>query len=134
MEATTEMCVRSSILPLSRRYRTDLLALTFHQLKMQCFTDTLFGGVKPLMSNTRAQLFIDVKYIYIHPMKSKKEASYGLQNFTEYRSIPAVILRNIYGEQTSHNTEFMKLIKKYCIGDRTDEKYFPRKNVSDNPI
>ena len=66
LEATTNMLVRHDILPLSRIYWTYLLSLRLRHLKMQCFTDTLFVGVKSLIGNTCAQLFTDSKYIYIH--------------------------------------------------------------------
>ena len=65
------MCVSSAILPLSRRYQTDLLSLGLCQINMQCFTDTLFEGVKSLNNNTCSQLFIDGKYIKHFHMKIK---------------------------------------------------------------
>ena len=45
-EATTKMCVRLAVLPLSRRKWTDLLSLRSSQIKMHYFTDNLFAGVK----------------------------------------------------------------------------------------
>ena len=128
------MCVSSAILPLSRRYQTDLLSLGLCQINMQCFTDTLFEGVKSLNNNTCSQLFIDRKYIYTCPMKRKREAGDVLKNFTEYVSIPNFIISYIASEQTGHNTEFMTLINKYCIGDRTAEMYYTWKNLAQNLI
>ena len=62
-------------------------------------------------------------------MKSKNEAGDGLHNFTEGVGIPDVIIRGNSDKQTGHNTEFMKLINKYCISDRTAEPYYPWKNL-----
>ena len=94
LEATTKIYVRSHILPLSRIYRTYLLSLRLHRLKLQLSTDTLFVVVKSLMGNTCAQIFNDGEYMYIHTIKSKNEAGHGLQNFTEDVGIPAVIMRH----------------------------------------
>ena len=66
---------------------------------MQCFTDTFFAGVKSLMVNICARIFTDGEYIYIYPMKSKKEDENGPKNFTEYVGIPDVIMRDNYGEK-----------------------------------
>ena len=33
-------------------------------------------------------------------------------------------------KKTVHNTEFIKLINKYFIGDRTADPYSPWKNIS----
>ena len=61
---------------------------------MQYFIDTLLAGVKSLMGNRGDQLFTDGEYIYIHTMKSKKEAGDGLQNFTGDVGISYIIMRN----------------------------------------
>ena len=61
---------------------------------MKYFIDTLLAGVKYLMSNICDQLFTDGKYIYIHTMKSKKEAGDGLQNFTGDVGNSSNIMRN----------------------------------------
>ena len=61
------------------------------------------------------------KYILIHPMKTKKEAGDGLQNFTGDVGISYITMRNNTGKQTGQNTEYLKLINKYRIGDRTSE-------------
>ena len=77
-----------------------------------------------LFGNTYAQLFTDGGYIYILPMKINKESGDVLQNFTDYVGNPALIMKDNSGEQTGHNTEFVKLINNYCIGDITYEPYF----------
>ena len=87
------------------------LSLRLHRFKMKCFTDTLFSGLKSLIGNTRAQLFTDCRYVYINHLESKKEAGDVLKNFTDYVGIPDVITRENSGEQTTHNTELMILIK-----------------------
>ena len=85
-----------------------------------------------LIGNTCAQLFTDGKYIYIHYMKINKEDGDGLKKFTDDVSITNVIMRENSGEQNGHNTEFMKLMNKYCIGDRTVELYSPCNNTEEN--
>ena len=106
------------------------MALRLHQIKVQYFTDTLFAGVKSLTSDKSDQLCTDVEYIYINPMKLKKEAGDIIHNFTNYVGIPAVKTRENYGEQTGNNTKSMKLINKHFIGDITAEPYYPCKNLA----
>ena len=119
LEGKTNMCVRLAMFPLDRIYQTDLLLLILCWNKLKIFTDKLFESVKSLMSNTCAQLFTDSEYTYIHPTFFLKKAVDGLQNFTEDMGIPAIIMRGNDGEYTGHNTEFIILIHKHCIGDRS---------------
>ena len=67
-------------------------------------------------------------------MKNKNEAGDGLQNFTDDLGTPVAIIRYNAGEQTGHNTEFMKFINKYHISDRTLEPYPPWNNLAENFI
>ena len=85
------------------------------------------------MGNRCDQLFTDCEYLYIHTMKSKKEAGNGLQNFTEDVGISYITMRNNTGKQTGQNTEYLKLINKYRIGDRTSEPQSPWMNLSKKP-
>ena len=58
-------------------------------------------------------------------MKIKKKAGDGRHTLTYDVGIPVFIIRYNYGKQTGHKTEFMILINKYCIGDRTSKLYSP---------
>ena len=71
---------------------------------MKYFTDNLFAGLKSLIVTKCDQLSTYGEFIYIHPMKTKKEAGDGLKNFTEDVGMPAVIMRGSYGEKTVHTT------------------------------
>ena len=97
LEATTQVCYRSYILPLSRRYQTGLLSLMLRWLKMQCLTHTLSSGVNSLMGNTCAQVFTDGEYINIYPIKNNKDYGDGLHNFVKtYSSIDgSVEVKNV---------------------------------------
>ena len=48
--------------------------------------------------------------------------------------IADVIMRDNTGKNTCHNTEFMKLINKYCIAGRTAEPEYPWRNIAENKI
>ena len=59
----TNFCLRLAILHLSMRYWMYLLSSRLRWIKMKCFTDNLFTGVKTLIGNTRSKLFTDGEYI-----------------------------------------------------------------------
>ena len=82
LRVTTQQGVRSAILPLSRRYRTDRM---FNQKKLRnqkFYTDTLFGRCKSISSNTCAQIFANDSYfVKAYPMDQKSMAGQALQQF-----------------------------------------------------
>ena len=75
IRGTAQNSIRSAILPLTWKYRTDFLSQILHRLSSTCYTDTLFSTQKSILGNTCAQMFTDGKgFTYVHPMKSKAQA------------------------------------------------------------
>ena len=89
LRVTTQQGVRSAILPLSRRYRTDRM---FNQKKLRnqkFYTDTLFGRCKSISSNTCAQIFANKSYfVKAYPMDQKSMAGQALRQFVRNYGVP----------------------------------------------
>ena len=62
LQVTTQHGVRSAILPLSRRYRTDRMYQQRKLRNQKFYTDTLFGKCKSLTNNTCVQIFANESY------------------------------------------------------------------------
>ena len=79
---TTQLNIRSAILPLTRRYRTDLLSQRLRRLHTRFYTDTMLSKIgTSLRGNTCAQIFIDGNgAVFAYPMKSKSKAGQQLIN------------------------------------------------------
>ena len=73
---TTQMNVRSALLPLTRRYRTDLLSQRLKRLSTRFYTDKMFSKIgTSLRGNTCTQIFTDGNgAVLAYPMRSKSQA------------------------------------------------------------
>ena len=82
IKVTTQQGVRSAILPLSRRYRTDRM---YNQRKLRgqrFYTDTLIGKYKSLNNNTCAQIFANESFFAkAYPMEKKSMVGVALRQF-----------------------------------------------------
>ena len=134
LDATTQMCIRSAVLPLSRRYRTDLLSTRLRRSRTEFFTDTLFSKVTSLLGNNCAQIFTDGEFIYIHPMKGHTEIAESLQFFCEDVGVPAILTMDNAPEQTGKYTDFKKYLSKQRVMVRTTEPYSPWQNRAERQI
>ena len=65
LKCTTQNSVRSAVLPLTRRYRTDLMSQRLRRLNTTWYTDTLFAKETSLVGNTCAQLFTDGEFVHV---------------------------------------------------------------------
>jgi len=114
LRKTTQRFLRSAILPLSRRYRTDMM-FERKTLQGQWSTDTMDGRCKSLDGNRYAQVFANKSYFSrIYPMDSKKKAGNALRLFRQEFGVPEKLTFDGSKEQTKKGTEFMKQIKD-CV-------------------
>ena len=101
LKVTTQRGVRSAILPLSRRYRTDRM---YNQRKLRgqkFYTDTLIGKYKSLTNNTCAQIFANESYfVKIYPMESKASAGRALRQFVRDFGVPEQLTSDGAAEQS----------------------------------
>ena len=135
LKATTQHAVRSAVLPLKRRYRTDLLSQRLRRLNCRFYTDTLFSKQVSANGNTCAQLFTDGKgAVIIYPMRSKAQAGQMLTAFTQDVGIPNELVMDGASEQTGPNTEMVKEIRRKQIKVHITEPYSPWQNKAENAI
>ncbi len=135
LKCTTQDSIRSAILPLTRRYRTDLMSQRLRRLSTKWYTDTLFAKEKSITGNTCAQLFTDGEgFVYTHPMRSKAQAGEALSKVTKDVGVPNIIISDGAKEETGDNTKFVEMMKKCNIDGRTTEPYSPWQNKAENTI
>ena len=92
LRKTTQRFLRSAVLPLSRRYRTDMM-FERKTLRGQWSTDTMDGRCKSLDGNRYAQVFANKSYFSrIYPMDSKRKAGDSLRLFCQEFGVPEKLL------------------------------------------
>ena len=112
---TTQMNVRSALLPLTRRYRTDLLSQRLKRLNTRFYTDTMFSKIgTSLRGNTCSQIFTDGNgSVFAYPMRSKVQAGDKLLSLIQQVSIPNEIHRD--GAMISMNCSWVYLRFPYDV-------------------
>ncbi len=135
LKVTTQRGVRSAILPVSRRYRTDRM---YHQKKLRnqkFYTDTLFGQCKSISNNTCAQIFANESYfVKAYPMERKSMAGQALRQFIRDFGVPEQLTSDGASEQTGPKTEFMQNVRKYEIEHHVSEPHRPQQNRAESVI
>jgi hypothetical protein len=115
LKVTTNRGVRSAVLPLARRYRTDLFYRKKH-LHGKFYTDTVYGRHKSLNGNTCAQIFVNKSlFVVAYHMDSKAKAGEALKQFIQEYGVPEELTFDGGKEQTGKNTEFMRTIRKFSV-------------------
>jgi len=132
---TTQRGVRSAILPLSRRYRTDRM---YNQRKLRgqrFYTDTLIGKYKSVTNNTCAQLFANESFFAkAYPMEKKSFAGAALRQFIRDYGVPEQLTFDGAAEQVKPKTDFMKHIRHYDIDYHIIEPHRPQQNRAETVI
>ena len=96
---------------LSRRYPTNDRMLRYRRLQSKFFTDTFFAtkNAVTLRGFNSAQLFVSDKgYMGIYFMKRKGEFKQALHQFCKEVGVPATLVCDPSGEQTSND------VKSFC--------------------
>lgn len=132
---TTQRGIRSAILPLSRRYRTDRM---YHQKKLRnqkFYTDTIFGKCRSLANNSCAQIFATEAYfVKAYPMETKSKAGLALRQFIRDFGVPEQLTSDGAPEQTGAKTEFVANVRKYGIEHHVSEPNRPQQNRAEAVI
>ena len=75
------MNVRSSILPLTKRYPTDILSQKLRILRVKLYTDNIFADYTSVRDNKCAQIYTDRDvFLHVFPMKPKAGAGDSVGN------------------------------------------------------
>ena len=115
LNATTQRLVRSTLLPLSRRYRADRM-YERPRIRGTIYTDSMGGQHKSLDGNKYAQVFAnDSLFAVSYPMDKKSSAGQALKQFIADFGIPDRIICDGLGEQTGHRTECTATVRKHGI-------------------
>jgi len=135
LKNTTQLNIRSALLPLTRRYRTDLLSQRLRRLNTRFYTDTTFSKTgTSLRGNTCAQIFTDGNgAVFAYPMRSKGEAGTQLLNLIQQVGVPNELHRDGAPEMGG-NSEFMKICREYRVKSTFTEPYLPWQNKCENTI
>ena len=104
LQNTTHTVLRSTTLPLSRRYKADCM---FHRktLSGTWETDTIDGRARSLDGNQYAQVFTNRGYFAkLYPMESKSSSGDALKIFCREFGVPEKLISDGSKEQTGKNT------------------------------
>ena len=132
---TTQLNIRSALLPLTRRYRTDLLSQRHRRFSTRFYTDTMFSKIGPsLRGNTCTQIFTDGNgAVFAYPMKSKSQAGDKLVSLIQQVGIPNELHRDGAPEMAG-NSKFNQICNEYRIKSTYTEPHSPWQNKCENII
>ena len=134
LKKTTQRFLRSAVLPLSRRYRTDRV-FDRKTLSGTWSTDTMDGRSKSLEGNRYAQVFANKAYFSrIYPMDSKRKAGDALRLFCSEFGVPEKLIFDGSKEQNGKDTEFMKQIRTHDIKYHVSEADLHNQNPVEGVI
>jgi len=134
LRATTQLGIRHAIHPITRRYRTDYMALRHRRLHATFYSDTLFSKFRSITGAKCAQIITDGLYTHIYPMPSKSSAGDALHHFITDIGIPDIVIIDNAPEMTGTNSEFCKICHQYKIQHCQTEPYTPRQNRAELSI
>lgn len=136
LDATTQRYVRSALLPLSRRYRSDRHFYRNH-LNHDFSADLYFGRIKSSRGNTAAFIFTNkTGFAVAYPQRGKtsKEGAEALREFTRDFGIPKKLTVDGAQENIGTNSEFMKRVRQYDIDIHISAPRTPRENPAEQTI
>jgi hypothetical protein len=134
LKKTTQRFLRSAVLPLARRYRTDRM-FSRKTLSGEWSTDTMDGRGKSLEGNKYAQVFANKQYFSkIYPMSQKSKAGDALKLFCQEFGVPEKLTFDGSKEQTKPNTTFMKQIRQHDIDYHISEADLHNQNPCEGVI
>ena len=135
LKCTTQEGIRSALHPLTRRYRTDLMQSKYRRLNTEFYTDTVFTKIKSLNQCTCFQLWTDGNgFIYVDPLRSKKDIVNSLNNVVENVGIPRKIISDGASEEVGENSRFHKRVRYLNIATHRTEPYSQWQNRAENSV
>ena len=118
---TTQLVLRSALLPLARRYRADRM-YERPRTRGTIYTNTMDGQRKSLDGNMYTQVFAtDFHFSAVYLMDSKGMAGDALKQFIADYGVPDQIICDGSKEQTKRWTTFMEQVRKHHIDLHTTE-------------
>ena len=134
LKKTTQKFLRSAVLPLSRRYRTDRV-FSRKTLRGDLSKDTMDARNKSLEGNRYAQVFANKAYFSrLYPMDSKSKAGDALRLFCQEFGVPEKHTFDGSKEQDQPGIEFMRQIRMHNINYHVSESDLHNQNPVEGVI
>ena len=136
IDATTQNSIRSAILPLSRRYRSDRY-YNIKRLNGKFATDTIYADIKSLNQHKYAQIYSHkCGFKVCNPMDkfTGESVGYTLQDFISDFGVPEFLTFDGAMQQKGANTLFMQTIRKHNIKYHVSAPYRPNQNPAESAI
>ena len=135
LDATTQHHVRSAIMPLSRRYRTDRMFEPKRLLGIMA-SDTMDPRCESLHGDHRyAQVFGNKQmFCEAYPIAAKANCNDALKQFILEYGAPEVMITDGSPEQIGKNAEFQATLRKNKVKARFTNTYSPNMNPVESVI
>ena len=136
LRVTTQNGVRSAILPLSRRYRSDRM-YNVKRLKGRFATDTIYSIEKSIHGNICAQIFSQkIGFAACYPMLSAKGDPVGnsLNDFVHDFGVPEHLTFDGAQVQIGKKTLFQSTLNKHRIKYHVSAPRRPNENPAEGAI
>ena len=119
LDATTQHHVRSAIMPLLRRYRTDRM---YEPLRLRCTvaTDTMDPRTDGTNSLQYCQVFgTKQMFAEAYPIRRKADCHEALRKFIIEYEVPDMMIMDRSKEQSSKGAKFQAILRKNNIASKT---------------
>ena len=136
MMATTQHGIRSALLPISRRYRSDRMH-NIKRLNGKFATDTFYAETKSLNQNIGAQIYSHkIGFSVCYPLQDAKSETlaYTLNNFISDYGAPERLTFDGAQAQAGKHTEFMQCIRRHHIKHHISAPRRPNENPAEAAI
>ena len=134
LQATTQHHVRSAIMPLSRRYRTDRM-FSPHRLVGEMASDTMDPRCVGMHGETHCQVFGNKQmFCEAYPIKSKGDCDLALKKFITDYGAPDTMVTDGSREQTSRGSKWQAILRKNNITGVVTQPHRPNQNPAETVI
>ena len=136
MRATTQRGTRSTLLPISRRYRADR-QFDVNKLKGKFATDTIWAKSRTLRGNVSSQVYshkCGFNTAYRLESASGENIGYSLSNFVSDYGAPDRLTFDGAAVQVGRNTQFQNTIRKNDIKYHVSGPRRPNENPAEGNI
>ena len=123
LQATTQNHVRSAVMPLSRRYRTDRM---YEPKRLRCdmASDTMDPRTDGLHGNRYCQVFGNkLMFAEAYPIAKKSECGDALRRFLTDYGAPDNMITDGSREQTATGSDFQRILRKNHVPSKITQPH-----------
>ena len=132
---TIQEWIRSAVMPLRRRYRTDILSQDLCRLSTRFYIDTLFPKANSVSRHDCYQIFTDgERIICIIPFFSKAEVGMAIISFMRQVGILNELHFGKAADQMGPHSNFQFAMRELSIEWINLEPFSPWQNHAENQI